>query len=326
MGTLLGSPAAHGLFQRAIAQSGHAHGGMSLEAARQVAAIFSDLSGVPATPEAVGALPIGRLLEIEEELGAGITTQRFLDRAPAMEATSAKGAYQPVWGTDVLPERPIDGIRSGMRAVSTCSWVPRPMSSGSSPPSPKRWDFRPTAIFLEAPSIRSSRPSLPHRVETPPPSSRPTRRNRPDASVLDLMLAVGTDGWNRIPAIRLAEAQLAHGPVFFYRFDWPSPANGGRMGACHALELPFVFETVDCATAIALTRGAAPPALVAATHAAWVAFATTGDPSCAQLPRWPAYDIDSRPTMCLDLESARSSMTRSPTRGSSGMGCSKRDP
>ena len=93
------------------------------------------------------------------------------------------------------------------------------------------------------------------------------RRNRPDASVLDLMLAVGTDGWNRIPAIRLAEAQLAHGPVFFYRFDWPSPANGGRMGACHALELPFVFETVDCATAITLTGGAAPPALVAATHA-----------------------------------------------------------
>src|SRR5262249_56209679 len=50
----------------------------------------------------------------------------------------------------------------------------------------------------------------------------------------------------RIPAIQLAEAQSALGaPVHMYRFDWKSPAFGGRLGAAHALELPFVWNRLD---------------------------------------------------------------------------------
>ena len=114
VGTLLGSPAARGLFQRAIPQSGAAHGGMSLEAARQVATIFSDLSGVPATVAALRQLPLERLLEVEEQLTAGFLSRQpqFLERVPAMDSTRTFSAYQPVWN-DVLPERLIDGIRSG---------------------------------------------------------------------------------------------------------------------------------------------------------------------------------------------------------------------
>jgi para-nitrobenzyl esterase len=35
---------------------------------------------------------------------------------------------------------------------------------------------------------------------------------------------------------------------------------------------------------------------------AWLAFARSGDPSCAGLPRWPAYDMVRRATMILDRD------------------------
>lgn len=72
----------------------------------------------------------------------------------------------------------------------------------------------------------------------------------PDASAacgeaigtLDTFLAVQTDHIFRIPADRLAEAQAAHlRQVFAYRFDRRSPIAGGALGACHALDVPFVF-------------------------------------------------------------------------------------
>ena len=41
-----------------------------------------------------------------------------------------------------------------------------------------------------------------------------------------------------------------------------------------------------------------PQALASDMHAAWVAFATTGDPG------WPAYDLTGRTTMRFDTPSA----------------------
>ncbi|MFT3927171.1 MAG: carboxylesterase family protein [Myxococcales bacterium] len=35
---------------------------------------------------------------------------------------------------------------------------------------------------------------------------------------------------------------------------------------------------------------------------AWCAFARTGDPSCEALGPWPAFEIERRDTMVLDLE------------------------
>jgi para-nitrobenzyl esterase len=127
------------------------------------------------------------------------------------------------------------------------------------------------------------------------------RAKVPGASAADVLAAVETDWWCRMPAIRLAEARLnAPGATYMYEFAWPSPAGGGLMGACHALEIPFVFDTLDKGAQQMLgpMLGEAPPqALADAMHKAWIAFATTGDPG------WPRYDSGRRATMRFDAAS-----------------------
>ena len=61
-----------------------------------------------------------------------------------------------------------------------------------------------------------------------------------------------TDWFFRIPAIRVAEARAASGAsaTWLYRFDHPAPAANHQLGACHAAELPFVFDTISRAEAV----------------------------------------------------------------------------
>jgi para-nitrobenzyl esterase len=65
-----------------------------------------------------------------------------------------------------------------------------------------------------------------------------------------------------------------------YEFAWRSPAFEGRLGACHALDLRFVFDTVDKGREQMMggSLGDHPPQQLADTmHAAWVRFARDGD-------------------------------------------------
>ena len=97
-----------------------------------------------------------------------------------------------------------------------------------------------------------------------------------------------------------AEAHRAHQPATFqYFFTYGSPAMRGALGACHGLELPFVFGALDVpGQAEFAGRGAHLPRLSERMMDAWLAFTRTGDPG------WPAYESEQRPTMVFDLDSA----------------------
>ncbi len=83
-----------------------------------------------------------------------------------------------------------------------------------------------------------------------------------------------------------------------YLFDWKTPVLNGALGACHSLELPFVFDTLD--TARDLVSADAPTALANALHSAWIRFANTGNPNGDNLPNWPRYDTTTRSVMSLN--------------------------
>ena len=119
------------------------------------------------------------------------------------------------------------------------------------------------------------------------------RENRPEASPGDVMAAVVTDWFFAVPAIRHAEAREAGGgTTWAYRFDRPSPADNHNFGACHAVEIPFVFDNIGLDQSKPLI-GDTPSQEVADTaHAAWVSFVTTGDPG------WAAYTTQTRTTGC----------------------------
>jgi para-nitrobenzyl esterase len=113
------------------------------------------------------------------------------------------------------------------------------------------------------------------------------------------MTALSTDWMFRIPAVRLAEARAARGgvPSHMYEFAWQPSSFGGMIGACHAAELPFVFDNLARRTLAKLLGEDTPQRIADTMHAAWVSFVAQGDPG------WPAYDAKQRTTMRFDLES-----------------------
>ena len=124
------------------------------------------------------------------------------------------------------------------------------------------------------------------------------RAAHPGANAGELLSAIQTDWYWRIPAVRLADAHAstARASTYTYEFARRSPQFKGRLGAAHSVEIPFVFDTLGNGTEHLL--GTNPPQQLASTmHAAWVAFARSGDPG------WPKYDLKRRATMHFDTTS-----------------------
>ncbi len=288
IGILLSMPRAQGLFRRAIGQSGAAHPTISAATARRVGEILAEKLGVEATREAIAAVPIEREVAAQIEL----TTDLFAHPDPARwgaEVAISMTPWQPVLDGDVIPARPIDRIAAGAGAdidvlVGTNSdeWRLFLVMGGII-----------DQITDEALAGAVAAYGLP--IEA---TLNGYRTIHPGASPGDLLAALQSDWWCRIPAIRLADARAAQAKsaaaTYMYEFAWRSPQYNGRLGACHALEIPFVFDTLGYGTQ-ALWGDTAPQALASAMHAAWVAFATRGDPG------WPKYELPRRATMRFDI-------------------------
>ena len=128
------------------------------------------------------------------------------------------------------------------------------------------------------------------------------KRARPYDSPRDLMMAIATDAGMRIPSLTIADRKVAlnEAPVFVYLFTWETPVLGGRLKSPHALEIPFVFDTLETAplTGDSSTRFA----LADKMSRTWLAFARSGNPNNDSIPRWPEYSSNERPTLIFDNE------------------------
>ena len=126
---------------------------------------------------------------------------------------------------------------------------------------------------------------------------RKAREKRGDAtSPAELLSAIQTDLMFRMPVVQLVDAQRINNQhVYNYLFTWKSPVMGGVLGACHILEIGFVFGNYDDTLC-----GSGPDAdkLSRCIQDAWLAFARSGDPSCEGIGNWPPYG-DNRLTMML---------------------------
>jgi para-nitrobenzyl esterase len=103
---------------------------------------------------------------------------------------------------------------------------------------------------------------------------------------------VGADLMFLEPARNLARLHAAHGhPTWVYRFSYvPESLRESRIGAWHASEVPFLFDTHRIEFSQEPTEN---DSLAADRFRAyWLAFARTGRPAPEGLPMWPRFDAD----------------------------------
>ncbi|MEV7404637.1 carboxylesterase family protein [Streptomyces sp. NPDC091267] len=266
IGALLAAPRARGLFRRAVLQSG-VPAALSVAAGRRTTELIAKRLGVAATARALAAVDPAALLTAQSEVTAG--------GSPLTGGNS----FQIVVDGDLLPRDPAEALRAGAAAGID-------LLVGSNTEEYRLW-FVPSGL-TERLSRTKLRLAL-LKFKVPRATVRTYRANRPGATPGELLGALATDLLLRVPLNRLADARAgAAGSTHFYEFGWQSPVL--RLGACHGLEIGFVFDNLDRPDAVALAGEDAPQELADAMHAAWVRFAGAGDPG------WPAWD-ESRPVM-----------------------------
>jgi para-nitrobenzyl esterase len=120
-----------------------------------------------------------------------------------------------------------------------------------------------------------------------------------DSDLRDILTTLVTDMSFRISTIHYLEAQGKHQPnTFNYLFTMKCPLLDGKLGACHALELPYVFGTINLPKMDEFAgKGAVVEAVSEKMMDAWIAFARTGNPNNDGIPDWPAYEPGKRSTM-----------------------------
>jgi para-nitrobenzyl esterase len=284
--TLVSAAAGSGLFGKAIAQSG---GGQSVATAADAARITAELAtrlGVPATADGFASVDVERLIAAQQSISLDVA--RNPDRQLwGSSIVDAGMAFLPIVDGELITERPIDAISAGIGHDM-------PMLIGTTAEEYRLFLVPPGIIDAVTPELM--RGTLAARGWDTSIADIYVA-NRPDASPGDVLSAMITDSYFRVPTIRLAEARAdALRPTYAYEFAWPSPVD--RLGACHALEIGFVFDTLRQPGSNWLAGGDAPQSLADNIHARWVAFAKSGDPG------WPAYDMESRSVMTFDGDGA----------------------
>ena len=279
--TLLGLPAAAGLFHAAIPQSGAASWFATPERATDIAKVIIDALGVkPGDIDALYAKTTEEIIAAQAAVG--------------LETDGAGLPFQPVVDGTVLPRPALDAIAAGSAAGV------RLLVGTNNDEMTLFGLMDPTLNALDEAGIRAR--IRPYWGDEGVDEFFATYRNLlPDASVQDLWIAISTDALFRIPAIRLAERQLPHAPVWSYLFTWATPVFDGVLKSTHALEIPFVFDNLDePGSALFTGTGDERIAIARRMHDAWIAFARDGSPQTDAIPEWPQYEPERRATMRID--------------------------
>ncbi|MFD0662358.1 carboxylesterase/lipase family protein [Thermocatellispora tengchongensis] len=232
--TLLSMPQTEGLFARAIAQSGAAAHALPPEQGLMVGRYLAEALGVPPTREAIKQVALDTLVRAASDLV--VEVQGTPD--PAKWGTLALSLlpFAPTVDGTVLPTAPLEAIAAGRGADV-------PLLIGSTRDEARLFLVAARTIDLIDDAALEAAVAA---YGLTPAGLAVYRANRPGARPGDLLAAAVSDWFFRIPAVRVAEARAATGATtWMYRFDHPDPEANHGFGACHAVELPFVFGTID---------------------------------------------------------------------------------
>lgn len=290
---LLISPETRGLFRRAIAHSVPADM-ISTEAARRISERHAEILGVPLEADALAALPPEKILAATDEILSGTPTTGV--------RTKSLTCFAPVVGEGGLDEAPLlaaaRGDTSGVDLLV-----------GHNLHEYRLFTELGQSVEIddeEALEVTASRAGL------GAGALAAYREMYPDASLRDLYTAIMGDAMFNEFTVRLAEAHAkGGGRSHVFRLAAESPALDGRLGACHAFDLPFVFGNLETDFAAFLLDGAPGDTYTALSNrmmASWRDFAATGDPG------WPAVSTEATPIKVWNETDELHATDRSPVR------------
>jgi para-nitrobenzyl esterase len=272
---LLAMPAAAGLFQRAIVQSGP---GIRMSTrARATAVADKLLHALGISTQEVGRLDT---LPIEQILAANAK----INDNPLM-------GWRPVVDGHALPDNPFDPVAPAISANV-------PLLIGTNKDESTLFMLTDTEIG----SLSEERLHVRAQQLVGDASDRlisAYKHEHPEFSPGDVLSLLVSDRLMRIHSITQAERKYEQNaaPAFMYLFTWETPALNGRLKSCHALEIPFVFDNLEY-TGKFTGNGPERAAISEKMSEAWLAFARDGVPGSS----WPAYDPDTRSTMVFNVE------------------------
>ena len=204
IGTLLAMPRAQGRFRRAILQSGAAHQVTPAETATRIGRYLVEKLGVPPTLEAVAAVPVERVLTVQAELKSELLAHPDPDRW-GQELVASTMPWQPVIDGETIPGPPIERIAAGAGAqvdlivgTNTDDWRLFRVLSGDLGRITDEVLTGPVGVYGYQALAAYGLP-----VQT---ALTAYRARYPGAGPGELLAAVLTDWWVRIPAIRPADA------------------------------------------------------------------------------------------------------------------------
>ena len=285
--SLMAMPSAHGLFHRAIVESGSILRVRTPESAAQLTeAVLQELELDATRLTELQYLPYARLVDAGEKVLA-----RQPRGAPDFRRAAERLGWGPVLDGAIIPQHPFDPAAPAISASV-------PMIVGTNLNEFVTNINHPDGEGMTgAELVTRVRGAYGERAEQ---VVAVFRERAPQAKPFDI--------WSRISAAPVRKSAIEQcsrkaaqnaAPAYLYWFTWQTPVLDGRPRAFHCAELPFVFNNAErCET---MTGGG--PESVALAHRmsdAWVRFARTGDPNGPGLPHWPSFDARRASTMIFD--------------------------
>ena len=276
--TLLSMPLASGLFGQAIAQSGAGAHTLTKDEGLMVGGYLAEALGVDADRDAIKAVPLETLVRAASDLV--VEVQTMPDPAKWGQLVLSLLPFAPTVDGSVLPAAPLASFGAGQGGNV-------PLLIGSNRDEARLFLVAASTIDLvDEPTLAAAAGGY----GLSDAGLAVYRANRPGASPGDILAAVVSDWFFRVPPIRVAEARAAAGNTWMYRFDRPEPEDNHGFGACHAAELPFVFDTATREDIRPLVGDTPSQVIADRTHRVWVDFITHGNPG------WAPYDTARRTT------------------------------
>jgi para-nitrobenzyl esterase len=291
---LLGSSRSTGLFRRMVCQSAGVDQTLRPDQAALVtSALLRELgvAGSPAPADRLRQLPAEALLDAQAAV------------LPSLMQTVSSMPFHPVVDGTLLTAKPSvavgEGAGAGVDLLLT--WTademrlfPDSRADSAGRDALVRWADR----YL---SSRLGRAAPPGRAATLIDWYLESETSQGRTKGSYAWAAFQTDGSMRLPARRIADLRsMAPGATYCSQFGWPAQGGEWQKGAFHAIDLPFVFGTLDRGGwREYLGAGDDADKLSAEIRAAWASFARTGRPAAPTTGEWPPYHPD-RSTMLLD--------------------------